>query len=179
MQTLSSRIVYQNRWMKVREDAVRRADGSDGIYGVVEKPDAVMILPIEGGKLHMVQQYRYTVGQRFWEFPQGAWEKFSNYTIEELARGELREETGLLAATLEPLGCFHIAYGFLSQPMHVFLATGLTQREACLEQEEQDLVHATFSWSDFHAMVDDGRVADACTLAGVSLLRLRHPELVG
>jgi 8-oxo-dGDP phosphatase len=36
---LASRIVYENRWMRVREDDVRRVDGSDSIYGIVEKPD--------------------------------------------------------------------------------------------------------------------------------------------
>ena len=32
-----SRVVYENRWMTVREDTIRRADGSAGIYGIVDK----------------------------------------------------------------------------------------------------------------------------------------------
>ena len=81
MQKLRSRIVYQNRWMTVREDDIRRADGSDGIYGVVEKPDAAMVIPVENGRVHMVQQFKYAVGARFWEFPQGTWEQAQNYTV--------------------------------------------------------------------------------------------------
>ncbi len=77
MQTLGSRIVYQNRWMTVREDEIRRADGSKGIFGVVEKPDAAMVIPVEHGRVHMVQQFKYAVGGRFWEFPQGTWEQAS------------------------------------------------------------------------------------------------------
>jgi len=69
MQTLSSRIVYQNRWMTVREDTVRRADDSEGIFGVVEKPEAAMIIPVENGRVHLVQQFKYAAGARFWEFP--------------------------------------------------------------------------------------------------------------
>jgi len=180
MQTLRSRIVYQNRWMTVREDDVRRADGSDGIYGVVEKPDAALIIPVEHGRVHMVQQFRYTVGARFWEFPQGAWEKpGEDYTIEDLARGELREETGLVAAELQFLARTHIAYGFLSQPMHVFVATRLTQLEAQPEHEEQGIIRGSFTWAEFYEMVEDGRVTDSLTLAALSLLRLKRPDLAG
>ena len=120
MQTLRSRIVYQNRWMTVREDDIRRADGSNGIFGVVEKPDAAMVIPVEDGRVHMVQQFKYAVGARFWEFPQGTWEQASNYTIEELARGELREETGLVAAGTRIPGP-HLHRLRLSHPAHARL----------------------------------------------------------
>jgi ADP-ribose pyrophosphatase len=179
LQTLCSRIVYQNRWMTVREDQVRRQDGSEGIFGVVEKPDSAMVIPIERGRVHMVQQFKYAVGSRYWEFPQGTWEQVGLYTIEELARGELREETGLEAANLEFLARIYIAYGFLTQPMHVFVATGLTQLEAQPEHEEQDMIRGSFAWSEFHQMVEEGQISDANTLAALSLLRLKRPELAG
>jgi ADP-ribose pyrophosphatase len=59
--------------MQVREDTIRRRDGSDDLYGVVEKPDFVVIVPLNGGHLHLVQQFRYPVGARYWELPQGSW----------------------------------------------------------------------------------------------------------
>ncbi len=121
-----------------------------GIFGVVEKPDAAMVIPVENGRVHMVQQFKYAVGARFWEFPQGTWEQAANYTIEELARGELREETGLVATELEFLARIYIAYGFLTQPLHVFVATGLTQLDAQPEHEEQDIIRGSFTWSEFH-----------------------------
>jgi 8-oxo-dGTP pyrophosphatase MutT (NUDIX family) len=163
--------------MRVREDQVRRSDGSDGIFGVVEKPPAAMVIPVEQGSVHMVEQFKYAAGGRFWEFPQGTWEQASNYTIEELARGELREETGLIASELQFLACIHVAYGFLSQPMHVFVATGVTQLDAQPEHEEQDIIRGCFTWSQFRQMVEDGRVADAQTLAAYSLLQLKQPHL--
>ena len=62
--------------MRVREDMIRRRDGSTGIYGVVEKPDFVVIVPVEDdGRVHLVEQYRYPVKGRYWEFPQGSWER--------------------------------------------------------------------------------------------------------
>jgi ADP-ribose pyrophosphatase len=71
MKTTGSRVVYQNRWMRVREDAIERDDGSAGIYGVIEKPDFALIIPIENDSLYLVEQYRYPVAARFLEFPQG------------------------------------------------------------------------------------------------------------
>ena len=179
MQTLATRVVYQNRWMTVREDTIRRNDGSEGIFGVVEKPEAAMVIPVENGRVHMVQQYKYAVGARFWEFPQGTWEQAANYTVEDLARGELREETGLVATELHFLARIYIAYGFLTQPMHVFAATGLTQLDAQPEPEEQDIVRGVFTWSELNRMVECGQITDAQTLAALSLLRLKRPDLAG
>jgi len=69
---LASRVVYENRWMRVREDDVRRADGSGGIFGVVEKPDFALIVPLAAdGGVWAVEQFRYPVGGRFLEFPAG------------------------------------------------------------------------------------------------------------
>jgi ADP-ribose pyrophosphatase len=113
IETLRSRIVYENRWMKVREDAIRRQDGTLGIYGVVTKPDFVVVVPLEDdGSLHLVEQYRYPVGQRFWEFPQGAWEDRPGADPLEVARGELREETGLDAAQTTYVGYLFQGYGY-------------------------------------------------------------------
>ena len=76
IETTSTRLVYENRWMRVREDTIRRRDGSIGIYGVVEKPDFVVIVPVEDdGRVHLVEQYRYPVKGRYWELPQGSWEQ--------------------------------------------------------------------------------------------------------
>lgn len=179
METLGSRIVYRNRWMTVREDQIRRPDGSEGIYGVVDKPDGALVIPIEAGRVHMVQQYKYAARGRYWEFPQGTWEQATGYTVDELARGELREETGLEAASLDYLARIYIAYGFLSQPLHVFVATGLTQGEASPEPEEQDIVRGCFTWNEFHSMVESGEIADAQSLAALALLQRKNPGLMG
>ncbi len=72
MGTLGSKQVYANPWMAVREDAIRRADGSTGIYGVVDSPDIALIVPAAGDRLHLVEQYRYPVAGRRWEFPAGS-----------------------------------------------------------------------------------------------------------
>jgi len=47
--TLSSREVYRNHWMRVREDEILRSNGAKGIYGVVDKDDSAIILPLDEG----------------------------------------------------------------------------------------------------------------------------------
>ena len=168
---LASREVYRNRWMRVREDEILRSNGERGIYGVVEKHDAAIILPIDQGRVWLVEQYRYTIQERALELPQGGWEMEVN-SPEELARGELREETGLEAAEMVYLGTLWIAYGFTRQKQHVFLATGLTQTGKTPDAEEHDLTVHSVALSEFEAMMLKGVIRDASTLAAWGLYLL-------
>lgn len=174
METTATRIVYENRWMRVREDAIRRRDGSSGIFGVVEKPDFVVIVPVEDdGRLHLVEQFRYPVKGRYWELPQGSWEQVPGAEPLEVARGELREETGLDAASMTYVGHLFEAYGYSSQGYHIFIATGLRRGGADREHEEQDLVTQEIPLPEVERMVRDGEIKDATTVAALGLLRLR------
>jgi 8-oxo-dGTP pyrophosphatase MutT (NUDIX family) len=176
IETLSSREVYRNRWMTVREDAIRRQDGSSGIYGVVSKPDFALIIPYENGAFYLVEQYRYPVQGRYLEFPQGSWETREDVLPETVAAGELQEETGLMAGRMTHLGHVFSAYGYSTQGMHVFLAEQLTQGVQRLSPEEQgDLVCTRVTVEQFEAFVLEGRIKDASTLAAYSLLRMRKP----
>ena len=78
------------------------------------------------------------MGARFLEFPQGSWEE-AQVDPEELARGELREETGLTADRMTFLATVQIAYGVMNQKHHTFLAEGLTQGQSQPDPEETDL----------------------------------------
>lgn len=171
--SLGSRIVYRNAWMTVREDAIRRRDGSVGTYGVIDKPDFVVVVPLhDDGSLQLVQQFRYPVGARCWEFPLGTWGPPGTDPAL-VARHELEEETGLTAATLTHAGRLHAAPGTISQGYDVFLATGLTAGMAALEPEEQDMASRAFARTEFEAMLLDGTITDATTVACFGLLRLR------
>ena len=174
IKTVGTRLVYENRWMRVREDSIRYRDGSDGIYGVVEKADFVVVAAVEDdGRVHLVQQFRYPVGARYWELPQGAWEGQRNADPLELARGELREETGLTAAEMICAGHLFQSCGYATQGYHVFLAKGLTAGEAHRDREEQDLVTGSFLLSEVENMIRDGEIKDATTVAAFGLLRLK------
>ncbi|MHA6784958.1 NUDIX domain-containing protein [Pseudonocardia saturnea] len=172
METISSRQVYANSWMTVREDAVRRPDGSDGIFGVVDKPTAAVVVPRDGDRLHLVEQFRYPVGERRWEFPMGTAPDRAELDPTLLAARELEEETGLVAGRMELLGRLAIAPGMSSQREHVFLASELTEGPPDREHQEQDMRTAWFTVAAFEEMVRDGRIVDAQTLAAYLLLVL-------
>jgi 8-oxo-dGTP pyrophosphatase MutT (NUDIX family) len=181
--TLSSREVYVNPWMRLREDQILRSNGKPGIYGVVDKDDSAIIIPLDleadrgKGRVWLVEQFRYTIQQRCLELPQGGWE-MGDIDPEELARGELKEELGLDAAHMTYLGTLWIAYGFANQKQHVFLATGLTPTEKEPDPEEHDLVVHSATIAEFEQMMLDGVIRDNCTLSawGLYLLwKARHP----
>jgi 8-oxo-dGTP pyrophosphatase MutT (NUDIX family) len=169
--TLSSREVYRNRWMRVREDEILRSNGQKGIYGVVEKHDGAIILPIEDGRVWLVEQFRYTIQEQALELPQGTWEREIE-DPEELARGELQEELGLKATQMIQLGALWIAYGFTRQREHVFLATGLSPAEKNPDAEEHDLVVHSVPIPEFERMMLDGTIRDECTVAAWGLYLL-------
>jgi 8-oxo-dGTP pyrophosphatase MutT (NUDIX family) len=171
---IGTREVYRNRWMSVREDDIRHPDGSPGIYGVVDKPAAALIIPLEDDGFHLVEQYRYALSRRSWEFPQGTWPDDRETTTEELARAELVQETGLRAEHLEALGSFAIAAGFASQNCDVFLATGLTAGETERDPEEQDMLQKWFPREEFERMLRDGEIVDSLTAAAYAKLLLRR-----
>ena len=166
---LATREVYRSRWMAVREDDVEFADGSSGTYSVVDKPDFVVVLAVQDGGFWMVQQFRYPVGSREWEFPQGGWPPGHSGPPAELAAAELREETGLRAQSYTHLGRLFAAYGYSSQGYDVFLAAGLTAGEPERESTEQDMVHRWHPEREIRAMIDDGRLRDAHSIAALAL----------
>jgi ADP-ribose pyrophosphatase len=174
IETLSSRVVYENRWMRVREDAIRYRDGTTGIYGVVEKTNFVVVAPLDdSGKLHLVEQYRYPIGQRSWEFPQGAWEGRPDADPLALARGELREETGLDAGDIVHAGHLWQACGYATQSYNIYLARNLRRAEAALEATEQDLITRAFPIAEVLDMVQQGVIKDASTIAALGLLKVK------
>jgi 8-oxo-dGTP pyrophosphatase MutT (NUDIX family) len=169
--TLSSREVYRNHWMRLREDQILRSNGKSGIYGVVDKDDSAIILPIDGDRIWLVEQFRYTIQERALELPQGGWE-MEIENPEKLARGELKEELGLEAARMTHLGSLWIAYGFTRQKQHVFLAQGLTQTGKDPDAEEHDLTMRSVALAEFEEMMLDGTIRDSCTLSAWGLYLL-------
>lgn len=169
LEVTSSRIVYENKWMTLREDEIVRSSGARGIYGVVEKPPFAVIVPIDAeGNLHLVEQYRHPIGRRSLEVPQGSWER-ADVAVEVLAQAELREETGLIAGTLEMIGRLHLAPGFCTQTYDVFLATDLTPGPTSLDPEEEGLMVVSVAFSDVFRLIADGTITDATTVAAIAL----------
>ncbi|MEP2757785.1 MAG: NUDIX hydrolase [Hyphomicrobiales bacterium] len=173
IQKRSRRTVYKNRWMSVHEDAVMFPDGTQGIFGIVDKEDFALVIPRhDNGHFQLVQQFRYPVGDRYWEFPQGSWETKPGADPERVALGELEEETGFRAKSLNKLGHLFEAYGYSNQGFHVFLATGLEPGQPNRDKEEQDMLTQKFCRRDIHEMITSGLIKDAPTIAALGLLAI-------
>lgn len=177
IQQVASRVVYQNPWMTLREDVIQRPDGSQGIYSYVEKPDFALIIPVENHGFHLVEQYRYPVSHRSWEFPQGTFPDRLDGDPTELARKELAEETGLRAGRLHRLGYLHPAKGMSSQAFTIFLAEDLERGQHDRELEEQDMRQRWFSRPDFEDMIRTGVITDDSTIAAYMIYVLSSTNL--
>lgn len=175
IKTISTREVYRNPWTRMREDIIERANGQRGVYGVIDKDPACIVIPLErtpdGDFLWLVRQYRYTVSGTYFELPQGGWE-MAEVDAEEMARGEMREETGLSAERMTLLGKLWIGYGVMNQLHNIFLAQGLAQGEHDRDPEEDDMTVHRVTVAEFESMLLDGRIMDNCTVAAWGLYRV-------
>ncbi|WP_045855609.1 NUDIX domain-containing protein [Teredinibacter purpureus] len=173
IETLNSTVVYRNKWMTVREDCIQRSSGHQGIFGVVEKTDFVVIIPVDNDYIHIVEQYRYPVKARFWELPQGSWEENPKADPALLAAGELQEETGLLSRNMQYIGHQYLAYGYSNQGYHIYLAKDLVRGEQALEAEEEGLVSKKVTIEEFEQMILSGKIKDATTVNAYNLAKLK------
>ncbi len=175
IKTISSREVYRNAWTAVREDVIERGNGQRGIYGVIDKDPACIVIALDHGPdgefVYLIEQYRYTVLGTYMEFPQGGWER-ADVEPEDLARGELREETGLTAGRMTHLATFQIAYGVMNQKHHCYLAEDLKMGEPDPDAEEHDLVLHRVPVERLETMILDGTIVDNCTVAAWGFYRM-------
>ena len=160
VRTLTTSLVYEDQWMRLRRDDIERRDGSRGTYAYIDKRDFALVIPAEHGGFHLVEEYRYPIGRRTWSFPQGGWPAGQAGIPEDLARLELSQETGYL----------HGSHGTSNQGGHYFVASGLEPGPPEREREEQDMGQAWFPRARFEQMIGEGLITDDSTLAAYALL---------
>jgi 8-oxo-dGTP pyrophosphatase MutT (NUDIX family) len=169
---VSTRVVYDNPWINVREDEVVRPDGLPGIYGVVHfKNVAVGVLAVEGGMLYLVGQYRYPLERYSWEIPEGGCPEGEDPS--EAARRELEEETGLRAGRWTKMGEAHLSNSVSDELAVWFLAEGLEQGKHRPEGTERLLVRRV-SLAEAREMVSSGKITDALSILAIQQLLLRR-----
>lgn len=122
--THGSRVVYENPWIRVREDDVTRPDGGVGIYGVVEvrHPSVFVVAVDDEDRVVLVRLFRYTTGAWSLEVPAGGSDGEEPLVA---ARRELLEEAGLVAGSWDEVGRMDALNGIADAPEHVFLARDL------------------------------------------------------
>lgn len=185
--TKSSTVKYENAWISVREDAVTRPDGADGIYGVVsmQNPAVFVVAVTDDDEVLMVSLYRYATGGMSLEVPAGG---SDGEDLLAAAQRELAEETGYTATHWQQIGRMNALNGVCNAPEYVFLATGMAPAERALangnlpdvdaEQRAEgiDAVRLV-PWNDAMALVRDGSISDGETVAALMFAALALGKL--
>lgn len=163
--TLTTREVYTNPWIRVREDIAELPDGRTTLYGVVEASPAVGVLPfLDEQTVVLVGQYRYVARGFYWEMPTGALKP--GETEEAAAQRELTEEAGYEAARLVKLCSFYSSKSVLDEVAHLYVAEGL--RPATRAGDDTEFIEiGTFPLDEVVRMVERSEIVDAMTVIAV------------
>lgn len=163
---------WTGRRIGVRVDRVRRDDGHTTTREIVEHPGAVGILAWDGDRLALVRQWRHAAGRALLEIPAGTLEP--DEPPEATARREMAEEIGLAAARWEAGPRFFTAPGFCTELLHLFLATDLSPASEGAAADADELLEPSWiTLPDAIAAIDDGRIEDAKSIAGIGWLARR------
>lgn len=164
--TVSSRIAYENAWIRVREDRVIRPDGGPGVYGVIEVPPSAGVVALnEQDEIVLVGQWRYTLNRYSWEIPRGGSHPGEEDLLE-VAKRELAEEAGVIARDWREIGRVDNANGVNSDSQTLYLATGLSETETNNDPEEE----ITVEWRPFAQALEmamDGRITEADSVTAI------------
>ncbi|MBI2361577.1 MAG: NUDIX hydrolase [Deltaproteobacteria bacterium] len=163
--TRSSREIYRNKWLSLREDQVVLPDGRESIYGVVTCGHCVGVLPfLDPNAVLLVKQYRYVAKRPTWEMPTGG--LHDGETIEAAAQRELGEEIGYRAGRLTLISAYHTSKSVLDETAHLFIGENLVKLE--LDPDETEFIEVrTFPLEEVLKMVLSGEIVDSMTIIAV------------
>lgn len=167
--TLATKPIYENPWLRLREDKVIRPDGKEGIYSVVDTRLAVGIIALtKNNEIYLVGQWRYPLNRYSWEIIEGGGDPNEEGLV--TAKRELIEEAGLEAAKWRQLGGeVHLSNCFSSERAIFFVAEDLTEVLATPDETEV-LELRKMKFEEALAMVDSGEITDAMSI--IALHRL-------
>lgn len=168
----SSECVYENPWIQVFHEQVKRPDGSPGIYGRVHfRGTAVGVVPVdEQGNTWLVKQSRYTLDQYTWEIPEGGAPEGEDTQL--CAGRELEEEVGLKAERLTELLRVHTSNSVTDEAGVIYLAEGLSAGQQNLEASE-DIEVMKLPLQEAVQMVLRGEITDAMSVSALLFLAVR------
>jgi ADP-ribose pyrophosphatase len=172
--TLSTKPIYRNRWLALREDSVELPDGRTTIYGVVSCGDCVGVLPfVDQNTVLLVRQYRYVAGRATWEMPTGG--VHQGETVEEAAQRELAEEAGYRAGRLTRVSTYHTSKSVMEETAHLFLGEALVP--APIRPDETEFIAIRpFPFAAALEMVLSGEIVDSMTIIAILRAARTHTD---
>jgi ADP-ribose pyrophosphatase len=163
--TVSTRQVYANPWIRVREDVAELPDGRTTLYGVVECRPCIGVLPfLDADTVVLVGQYRYVTHAFAWEMPTGGMQP--GESEEAAVQRELAEEAGYEAERLVKLCAFDSSKSVMEERANIYLAEGL--RPAIREPDATEFIEVrAFAFDEVLRMVETSEIVDAMTVVAV------------
>jgi 8-oxo-dGTP pyrophosphatase MutT (NUDIX family) len=166
-QLKSTRIAYENPWIKIHEDSVVTPTGKDGIYGYMESRDSVIVVVVnDAGEVYMVRTFRYPDKTWNWELSGGGGDGQDPI---DASKRELEEETGIIASSWEVLGRTSVCDGLMTEKMTTLLARDLQFNGTKETSDEQISDAGFFSPDNIATMIDDGRLNDGQSITALFL----------
>ncbi len=166
-ETLSSKVVYSGRAVRLRVDDIKLPDGRQTSREVVEHSDCVAVIPLDAdGNVLLVRQFRKPVEKELLEIPAGCIDPGEEPVA--TVRREMREETGYLPRKVERLGGFYASPGYCTEYLHLYLATDLVPDR--LQAEDTDSIELVrVPISQITDLIASGTICDAKSIAGLLL----------
>jgi ADP-ribose pyrophosphatase len=170
--TLSSRAIYSNPWMSLREDIAEMPDGQTTVYGVVTFGDCVGVVPVlADGRVLLVRQYRYVQKDARWEIPTGGCRE--GESLEDAAQRELQEEAGYRAEKLTWVSSYYTSKSVCDETAHLYIGEALSPAQRPPDDTEF-LEVCAFPFAEALRMVVDCEIMDSMSvIALLHLARLR------
>ncbi len=171
--TLSSKPIYENPWMRLREDVAEMPDGRTTIYGVVTFGDCVGVVPfVDDDHVLLVRQYRYVQAENHrWEIPTGG--VHAEEKLEEAAQRELAEEGGYYAGRLVHISSYYTSKCICNETAHLYIGEDLMPVQIPPDDTEF-LERRVFPFEEALQMTLDGEILDSMSVIGLLLAaRLR------
>jgi ADP-ribose pyrophosphatase len=172
--TRSTRPIYRNPWLSLREDTVELPNGRTTIYGVVTCGHCVGVLPfVDPETVLLIRQYRYVARRATWEMPTGG--VHADESVEAAAQRELGEEIGYRAGRLLPVSTYHTSKSVVDETAHLFLGEELSRVPLPPDDTEFIEVHP-FPFAEVLQMVLGGEIVDSMTIIAVLLAARGRPR---
>jgi ADP-ribose pyrophosphatase len=165
--TLSSKVVFEGRAIKVRVDTVRTIDGRRSTREIVQRSDCIAVIAVDNnGNILLENQFRKPVEKELLEIPAGGID--AGEDPEAAVVREMREETGFRPQKLKKLGGFYSSPGYATEYLYLYLATDLVPDPLSAE-DTAGIELVPVPLAQIPALVTSGKVQDSKTIAGLLL----------
>jgi 8-oxo-dGTP pyrophosphatase MutT (NUDIX family) len=163
--TLSSRAIYRNPWMSLREDIAEMPDGHTTLYGVATMGECVGVVPyVDHDHVLLVRQYRYVQQDARWEIPTGGVKQ--GESLEEAAQRELQEETKYRAERLTWISSYYTSKCICEETAHLYVGEGLSPSHR--PADETEFIEArAFPFSEALRMVVECEIMDSMSVIAI------------